>query len=47
VWDFGDGSQINGVMNPTFAYGQAGVYNVSVRASNSFGCSATDNLTVT
>lgn len=47
VWDFGDGSQINGVMNPTFAYGQAGIYNVSVRASNSFGCSATDNLTVT
>ncbi len=47
LWEFGEGSEIDGVMNPNFAYTQAGVYNVSVRASNSFGCEAFDNLTVT
>ena len=34
-------------MNPSFAYAQPGVYNVTVRASNSFGCEAFDNITVT
>ena len=47
LWEFGEGSEIDGVMNPNFAYTQAGVYNVTVRASNSFGCEAFDNLTVT
>ncbi len=47
LWQFGEGSEIDGVMNPSFAYAQPGVYNVTVRASNSFGCEAFDNITVT
>jgi len=46
VWDFGDGSQINGIMNPTFSYNETGTYNVSVRCSNVYGCSSSSNLSV-
>ena len=46
VWDLGDGSQIAGVMNPTYAYSLTGTYNVTVRCSNSFGCSATSSTSV-
>lgn len=46
VWDLGDGSQIAGVMNPTYSYTQTGTYNVSMRCSNVYGCSATSGITV-
>ncbi len=46
MWDLGDGSQIAGVMNPTYTYTQTGSYNVTLRCSNIFGCSAVSTLTV-
>jgi len=40
-WDMGDGSMITGVANPAYAYFTPGEYTVTLRCSNSFGCSAT------
>ncbi len=38
VWDFGDGSTITGVANPTYFYIYPGVYTVKVNCSNNYGC---------
>lgn len=46
IWDLGDGSQIVGVMNPTYTYSLTGTYNVTVRCSNSFGCSSTSTTSI-
>ena len=46
LWDFGDGGQITGVVNPTFSYTQAGVYDASIHCSNIFGCSARADITI-
>lgn len=43
-WEFGDGSLITGVANPTFYYFEPGVYEVKLIASNQYGCS--DNASV-
>ena len=47
LWSFGEGSQISGIMNPAFVYHQAGVYTVSLSASNSYVCSSAAAVTVT
>ena len=46
LWDFGDGSQITGIVNPTFSYIQPGVYQVTVYCSNAFGCVYTQYITI-
>ena len=38
-WDFGDGSTITGIANPTYAYIWPGTYTATVNCSNSYGCS--------
>ncbi len=46
-WDFGDGTLIVGVANPSLSYLTPGVYTVSMRASNQAGCSDNASVTVT
>ena len=41
LWDFGDGSGSSMLENPTYSYGSAGTYTVSLTVSNDDGCSAT------
>lgn len=43
-WEFGDGSLITGVANPSFYYFEPGIYEVKLIASNQYGCS--DNASV-
>lgn len=45
-WNFGDGSEIEGVANPDYAYTQPGTYQVTLVSSNSYGCSSTATITV-
>ncbi|MCF8277674.1 MAG: PKD domain-containing protein [Flavobacteriales bacterium] len=37
-WDFGDGSTLTGVQNPTHAYDTAGLYQVQLIVTNDLGC---------
>ena len=37
-WDFGDGSTITGIANPTYFYIYPGVYTARVNCANNFGC---------
>lgn len=46
MWDFGEGSVITGVVNPTFSYGQAGTFTATVYCTNSYGCTGSASLTV-
>jgi PKD repeat protein len=48
LWTFGDGSYIDGVENPQFAYLIPGTYEVNLKCSNDHGCSyeAKTNVTV-
>lgn len=46
-WDFGDGTLITGVANPSLAYLTPGIYTVSMIASNQYGCADNANITVT
>lgn len=47
-YDFGDGSQITGINNPTHVYERAGVYNVTQQVTNTRnGKSALGNTTIT
>jgi PKD repeat protein len=46
-WDFGDGSQINGIANPTFAFLQPGVFTVLLVCTNTAGCQYSDSVTIT
>ena len=47
-WDFGDGSPVSYVENPSHTYSAVGTYNVSLVAANSFGVNtATKNNYVT
>lgn len=45
-WDFGDGSTITGVANPTYFYLYPGVYIAKVNCSNSFGCVVSSDTTM-
>lgn len=47
TWDMGDGSTINGIANPEYAYAEAGVYEVTLRVANDYGCVDTATKTVT
>jgi hypothetical protein len=38
-WDFGDGTLITGVVNPTISYYQVGTYTVNLISANDHGCS--------
>lgn len=46
-WDFGDGSTASGTLTPTHAYGDNGVYTVSLTVKDDDGGTTTDTLTVT
>jgi PKD repeat protein len=46
-WDFGDGSQINGIANPAFAFLQPGVFTVLLECTNPAGCKYSDSVTIT
>ena len=48
-WDFGDGTLITGVANPTINYYEPGDYVVNMTCSNDYGCTdnAQINITVT
>ncbi|MBI1286531.1 MAG: PKD domain-containing protein [Flavobacteriales bacterium] len=37
-WDFGDGTVVNGVQNPSHAYDTAGLYQVQLVVTNDLGC---------
>lgn len=39
-WDFGDGSPLDATTSPTHTYAAQSVYNVTLTATNSMGCSA-------
>lgn len=41
-WDFGDGTQLSGVISPTHTYTQEGVYDVSVEITSPIGCFISD-----
>ena len=45
-WDFGDGSPVETAANPTHTYTAAGVYTVTLTASNAAGCSGPQTTTV-
>ncbi|MBS1647935.1 MAG: PKD domain-containing protein [Bacteroidetes bacterium] len=38
TWNFGDGSGSSNTLNPTHTYANVGTFNVSLAATNSFGC---------
>ena len=46
AWDFGDGSAISTLLNPTHTYTAAGTYNVVLTVDNN-GCISTSNQTIT
>jgi gliding motility-associated-like protein len=46
AWDFGDGSTVTGVQNPTHTYSQSGSYEVQLIATNDLGCVDTSTQTV-
>jgi hypothetical protein len=43
-WDFGDGTQIIGIANPSLTYYTPGIYNVTLKCSNDYGCQKIANL---
>ncbi|MBD3299188.1 MAG: PKD domain-containing protein, partial [candidate division Zixibacteria bacterium] len=47
TWDFGDGSPVETIQNPTHAYSDAGTYQVQLIASNAAGEADTVTKTVT
>ncbi len=45
-WDFGDGTWIVGIANPTLSYYEAGTYTVTLKCTNDYGCANNANVTV-
>ena len=45
-WDFGDGSIITGVANPTYMYLNPGTFTVRVNCSNAYGCTGSADTVV-
>ena len=43
-WDFGDGSAVSALQNPTHAYANTGIYIVSLTVKDNLGCSNTYNF---
>ncbi len=46
-WDFGDGTLITGVANPTINYYEPGEYLVNLICANDFGCTDNAQMTIT
>lgn len=46
-WNFGDGSPVSTVANPTHAYVAAGIYTVTLHVTNSDGCDNTKSMDIT
>lgn len=44
TWDFGDGSPVSTLQNPTHTYATAGTYTVSLRVSTLAGCQTVNNV---
>jgi gliding motility-associated-like protein len=44
TWDFGDGSPLSTLQNPTHTYATAGTYTVSLRVSTLAGCQTVNNV---
>lgn len=44
TWDFGDGSPLSNLQNPTHSYTTAGTYTVSLRVSTLAGCQTVNNV---
>jgi PKD repeat protein len=47
TWNMGDGTTITGVANPEYAFLTPGVYEVTLRIANDFGCSDSATKTIT
>lgn len=45
-WDFGDGSIIDGIANPTYSYQTEGTYIVTLTVTNTDGCVSTSTQTI-
>ncbi len=45
-WQFGDSTEVGGIANPTYAYANAGIYLVTLTASNNYGCLATATIDI-
>lgn len=45
-WDFGEGTWIIGVANPTLAFYEPGIFNVTMKCSNQHGCQANANINI-
>jgi PKD repeat protein len=45
-WNFGDSTLVNGISHPDYFYSAPGVYNVSLKCSNNFGCVAYGYTTI-
>lgn len=45
-WNFGDGSLITGVANPSYSFLSPGTYDVELTATNIYGCVSNSNATV-
>jgi gliding motility-associated-like protein len=43
-WDYGDGTQANGIQNPTHAFAATGTYTVELIATNDLGCKDTTTM---
>ena len=46
AWDFGDGAAASGTLTPTHAYGDNGIYTVSLTVTDDDGGVGTDDLTI-
>ena len=44
-WNFGDGTIITGISNPSYAYPESGSFEVVLTCTNSFGCQLQDSVT--
>ena len=45
-WDFGEGTWIIGVANPTHAFYEPGTFTVTMKCSNQYGCQANANIEI-
>jgi len=46
TWNFGDGSALSNIPNPTYKYAAAGTYTVELTATSAYGCADSTSQTV-
>ncbi|MFN8286676.1 MAG: PKD domain-containing protein [Chitinophagales bacterium] len=46
LWDFGEGTTITGVANPTMSYTAVGIYTVILTTANSYGCVDSESVAI-